>query len=378
MESVILAAANFISHAETITGVEAYGNGIIHDTYLVSLDRGAKPFILQRINTQVFTNPAAVMHNLRLVCDHMGKRLQVSGSAVAADWQMLQVMAARDGKDFFVAADGAFWRALSFICAAIPLEQISSLDDASEAGRALGVFHWLVSDLDPASLLDALPGFHNMGFYLNKYDEVRAGSGGGGAAESFCQQFIAARKSWAPVLENGRRKNLLRTRVIHGDPKSNNIMVNRSTGKAVSMIDLDTVMPGLVHYDIGDCLRSSCNIAGEETADYAAVRFDLERCRAVLSGYSGAARGFLTGTDFDFLFDAVRLIPFELGLRFYTDFLQDNVYFKVSRQDQNLQRAMVQFKLVQDIERQEDRVRAVIDACRAQTVDRHTGPLTGG
>ena len=185
-----------------------------------------------------------------------------------------------------------------------------------------------------------------------------------GGAGSFCQQFVADRKRWAPVLENGRRENLLRVRVIHGDLKSNNIMVDRITGKAVSIIDLDTVMPGLAQYDIGDCLRSCCNTAGEEAVDLSAVRFDPESCEAVLSGYTETARNSVTGADFDFLFDAIRLIPFELGIRFYTDFLEDNIYFKVSRQEQNLDRAMVQFKLVESIEQQEDRLRAIIEECR--------------
>jgi len=360
------AAENFSSHDETIAGIEPYGHGIIHDTYLVKPGSGADCFILQRINTRVFANPAAVMHNLRLVCTHMQERLQVSGSGVDAHWQTLQSKAARDGRDFFVAADGTFWRALSFIRDAVPLEHISCLHDAREAGRALGFFHWLTSDLDPGLLLETMPGFHNIAHYLQLYDEVMARHDEAGEAGRFCREFIAARRRWAPVLENGRRENLLRLRVIHGDPKSKNIMVNRSSGKAVSIIDLDTVMPGLVLYDIGDCLRSCCNPAGEEIAALSAVRFDLELCRAVLTGYTGAAGKILTGGDFDFLFDAIRLIPFELGLRFYTDFMAGNVYFKVSRREQNLDRAMVQFKLLEGIEQQEDGIRAVIEECRAE------------
>jgi Ser/Thr protein kinase RdoA (MazF antagonist) len=366
MNRVTGAAEHFIGHDEIIAGIGEYGHGIIHETYLVKLGNGADCFILQRINTQVFANPAAVMHNLRLVCEHIQKRMQVSGSAIAADWQILQSIPARDGRDFFIDADGAFWRALTFIRDAIPLEQISCLHDAREVGRALGIFHRLASDLHPELLLDTLPGFHDIEHHLQQYDAVMIRSNEAGAAGRFCQQFVAARRSWAPVLENGRRENLLRLRVIHGDPKINNILVSPSTGKAVSIIDLDTVMPGLVQYDIGDCLRSCCNTAGEEVADFSAVRFDLARCGAVLSGYTGAARGGLPGADFDFLFDAIRLIPFELGLRFYTDFLAGNAYFKVSRQDQNLARAMVQFKLVESIEQQEDAIRAVIEGCRAE------------
>jgi hypothetical protein len=364
MSKVEQAAEKFIRHDETIAGVEEYGQGIIHDTYLVKMNKGTNPFILQRINKKVFTNPAAIMHNLRLVCQHIKERMKVGGSRIDADWQMLQGIPAGDGRDFYIDADGDFWRALSFIREAVALEQISCLDDAREVGRALGIFHWLTRELNPEILHETLPGFHNAEHYLKHYDEVMVQGKEAGEAGTFCQEFIENRKEWVAVLENGRRENQLRMRVIHGDPKISNIMVNRITGKAVSIIDLDTVMPGLVQYDIGDCLRSCCNTGGEEAADLSVVRFDPELCEALLSGYTGAAQGLLTGSDFDFFFDAIRLIPFELGLRFYTDFLEDNVYFRVDRQDQNLGRALVQFKLVESIEQQEERLRALIEECR--------------
>ena len=365
MNKVTQAAINFIRQDETIIGVEEYGQGIIHDTYQVRLTKGENRFILQRINTQVFTNPAAIMHNLKIVCEHMQKRMQMSNCRIDASWQMLHVVPARDGRDFFIDADGAFWRALSFIKGATTLEHISGPEVAMEVGRALGTFHWLLSDLNPELLHETLPDFHNVEQYLKHYDEVLTNSKDASGTGKFWQQFIEDRRGWAPVLENARRDNVLNLRVIHGDPKINNIMVDRVTGKAVSIIDLDTVMPNLVQCDIGDCLRSCCNTMGEDNADFAAVRFDLNRCEAVLSGYTEAAQRFLSDADYDFLCDAIRLIPFELGLRFYTDFLEGNVYFKVNRRDQNLERAMVQFKLVESIERQEDKLRVIIEKCRA-------------
>jgi len=145
---------------------------------------------------------------------------------------------------------------------------------------------------------------------------------------------------------------------------SNKIFVANVRANSVSIIDLDTVKPGLLLYDIGDCLRSCCNIHGEDAKDFDAVRFDLGRCEAVLSGYMAAAHECLTAQDFDFFFDAIRLIPFELGLRFYTDYLEGNLYFKTSYPTQNLDRAMVQFRLVESIEQQEDRIRAIIEENR--------------
>jgi len=361
---VLQAAEKFISPGEKITGVEEYGHGIIHDTYLVQLGHQEKRFILQRINIHVFEDPVAIMANLRRVSEHVRNRIR-SSSRIEAEWQMLERIPACDGRDFFIDAAGNFWRALNFIRNSDPLEQISSLADAREVGRAVGIFHWLTSDLNPELLQETLPGFHNVEQYLKHYDEVMGRTESKSYADEFCLNFIVSRRGWAPVLENGRKEKALKIRVIHGDPKFNNIMVDRISGKAVSIIDLDTIMPGLVHYDIGDCLRSCCNIMGEETYDSTAVRFDLARCRAVLDGYTMEARRFLTDSDFDFLFDAIRLIPFELGLRFYTDFLEGNIYFKIHSDKQNLDRAKVQFKLVESIEEQEKEVRALVEECRA-------------
>jgi Ser/Thr protein kinase RdoA (MazF antagonist) len=359
MNETEAAAEKFSRSEEKITGVEEYGQGIIHDTYLVKFANQANVFILQRMNTKVFKNPVAIMHNLKLVTEHIQKRIKNDTSGLGAEWQMLQVIPATDGKVFFIDAAGNFWRALSFIETAVPLEKISGPADAGEVGRAIGTFHWLTSDLDPELLLETLPGFHNVEHYFEKYDAF-IGRLEAGRIDEYCLDFIETRRQWASVLENGRRKKLLKPRIIHGDPKINNIMVNISTGRAVSIIDLDTVMPGLVHYDIGDALRSCCNIMGEEVADLTGIRFDLKRCEAFLEGYINKARKFLTNRDLEFFFDAVRLVPFELGLRFYTDFLEGNVYFKVNRKDQNLNRARVQFKLVESIEQQESGIRKLI------------------
>ncbi|MDX1776665.1 MAG: aminoglycoside phosphotransferase family protein, partial [Desulfobulbales bacterium] len=325
MNKAIIAARQFIPYGESNIGVEEYGRGIIHDTYLVTPGNGADRFILQRLNTSIFLNPQAVMHNLQVVCDHIEKRMQLGNSGIDAAWQMLHAIPARDGRYLFIDADGDFWRALSFIQGAVSLEQISGPAAAREVGRALGTFHLLVSDLDPELLHETLPGFHNVEQYLEHFAAVAVEAGDESEAGRFCQRFIEERQDWAPVLENARRDNLLRLRVIHGDPKITNIMVDRLTGKAVSIIDLDTVMPGLVLYDIGDCLRSCCNPSGEEVTDLAGVLFDPDRCESVLSGYADAAPGVLRHEDFDFLYDAIRLIPFELGLRFYADFLAGDV-----------------------------------------------------
>ena len=168
------------------------------------------------------------------------------------------------------------------------------------------------------------------------------------------------RRAWAAVLEVARAQGRLQLRPIHGDPKVNNFMMDVASGQAVGLVDLDTVKPGLVHYDLGDCLRSGGNRLGEETERWEAVDFDPDLGRALLQGYLDLAGDFLTAHDYTYLYDAIRLLAFELGLRFFTDYLAGNVYFKARHRDHNLARALVQFKLTGSIESQAEALGAII------------------
>ena len=149
---------------------------------------------------------------------------------------------------------------------------------------------------------------------------------------------------------------------MHGDPKVNNILFDQQTNLAMSMIDLDTVKSGLIHYDIGDCLRSGCNPLGEDVAEWEDVNFDTELCSAILSGYLEVGRSFLTEYDYVYIYDAIRVITFELGLRFFTDYLAGNQYFTVKYPEHNLQRSLVQFRLLESIEAQASIIQKIIQS----------------
>jgi Ser/Thr protein kinase RdoA (MazF antagonist) len=226
------------------------------------------------------------------------------------------------------------------------------------------MFHTLLSDLPPDRLSDTLKGFHIAPFYLKHYEEVLEKYKGRSPEVNYCLQFINRRTAWAHVLENAKAQGKLCLRPIHGDPKVNNIMIDTATGQAISIVDLDTVKPGLIHYDIGDCLRSGCNILGEETGQWERVHFDPDLCKAILQSYISMAKEFLTENDFFYIYDSIRLIAFELGLRFFTDYLEGNVYFKVRHPEHNLARALVQFKLTESIESQERTIRNIIREIR--------------
>jgi Ser/Thr protein kinase RdoA (MazF antagonist) len=352
--------------ANRIAEVSAFGSGNINDTFLVTvLDAAAPHFVLQRINTHVFVQPALVMQNMRLVTEHVCAKLQRESVPAARRWAIPQVLLTTTDRVGWIEPDGTYWRAISFIDGSQSIDIIQDLAHGREVGYALGRFHHLISDLDPAQLADTLVGFHITPQYLADYQRVLSTVSEAGSVEvDYCLKFVQERQEWAGVLEDAKSAGKLPLRPIHGDPKVNNVMICTTTQQAIGAIDLDTVKPGLVHYDIGDCLRSGCNPLGEETTAWQQVQFDTQMCRAMLAGYCSQANGFLTEYDYEYLFDAIRLIAFELGLRFFTDYLAGNVYFKVKYPHHNLDRALVQFKLAESIEAQEMEIRSIIQDLR--------------
>jgi len=351
-----------------VIDVREFGNGNINDTYLVTTDIDSteeKQFVLQRINTQVFKQPMLIMQNMRAFTEHMRKRAREEGHR----WQMPRVLSAYDGQDFYLDREGNFWRAISYVQGAQSFDTIKDISHAREVGYALGTFQYLISDLPTDKLADTLEGFHITPRYLLNFDRAFSQNGFKSNTEvKHCLAFVEQRRSFATVLEDARDQGRLRPRPVHGDPKVNNVMIEALTGRAVSLVDLDTVKPGLIHYDIGDCMRSECNPLGEETEQWEAVHFDPEIGAAILESYLSQARNFLTEADYEYLFDSIRLLAFELGMRFFTDHLAGNVYFKVKHSEHNLQRALVQFKLTESIEAHEADIRNIIQAMASRAV----------
>ena len=361
MKSIWKVAEQFSAN-KRVTEVCEHGNGNINDTYLVSVtSNGNDKFILQHINTHVFTRPELVIRNLHTYTQHVDQKLAERSNGVRR-WDVPHIRATRDGVDYHIDESGSFWRAISFVNHSHSYETVQSANHAREAGYALGKFHSLVSDLSTTEMHDTLEGFHITPAYLQNYDAVMAQDpqGKDNPEVRYCHQMIAERRDWATVLEDAKDAGHLKIRTIHGDPKINNIMICNETGQAVSVIDLDTVKPGLVHYDIGDCLRSSCNLLGEDSLDFENIHFETDLARSILEGYISVANEFLTQSDYDYFFDAIRLLTFELGVRFFQDYVAGNVYFKVKHPEHSLERAIVQFKLTESIEAQEAYIRKII------------------
>lgn len=356
-------AAAAFSFPGQIVDVQPFGRGLINDTFLVTTDAPQQPrAVLQRINRRAFPRPELVMENLRALLDHAARRTPASDALRLPD-----IVCTREGRDYHLDAEGGFWRMLTYIEHTRALTALTGPAQAAEVGGVLGRFHFLTHDLDPARFRTTRAGFHQTPQYHARFREAAAGwRGETDAALDECLEFAEARRATVSVLEDARASGLLPVRIVHGDPKLDNVLFAEGADKAISLIDLDTVQPGLLHYDLGDCLRSCCNPAGESPTDPSEARFDLALCEALLARYFSATRALLTPEELRLVPEAIRLIPFELGLRFLTDHLQGDPYFKIAWPGHNLHRARTQFALVASIEQQEDALRArVAELARA-------------
>ena len=356
--SLLQIAKQFAAEGE-ICNVKKFGGGLINDTYRVStLSKKHRHFILQRINSEVFPKPQWVMENLRTLLDHINK-----SSDQRAQLTFPKLITTHSGQLIYHDNKQQFWRAISYIENSQSFEEIAQASDAEQVGSALGEFHRRVCDLPVASLHDTLPGFHITPYYLAEYQQIKLVKLKSPEMR-FCREFIAQYQQQADVLETAKRQGLLAVRVIHGDPKLNDLLFCKTRRQAISIIDLDTIKPGLVHYDIGDCLRSCCQTDNP-------VRFDLDICNLILSCYLEQTRDFFTAHDYDYLYPAIQLLPFELGLRFFSDYLQGNRYFKVSEPKQNLHRACRQFQLMQSIQRQQKEIEGLVNSLKKCNLSNH-------
>lgn len=360
IEFLINIAKEFKLSGEVIE-VKKYGSGQINDTYLLSTKaKNNMLYILQRINGEVFHRPEFVMSNRRLFEDHFNQKTQKA--ELCLPLKIPNIVQTRLHEDYYVDFQGATWRVMDFIDNSISYPQIQSVEHAREVGAALGYFHTLVSDLDLSSLKVAIPGYHKTPFYVQEYERALFSKTlqHNSLDTSYCAKFIDKRKAWSSVLETAKYDKKISVRPIHGDPKLDNILVDMNTYEVVSFIDLDTVGPGLIQTDIGDCLRSCCNPGGDTLKDLDNAHFNLDICQVTLQSYFSVARQILQYSDSLYLYYGIWLIAFELGLRFFTDHIMGNGYFKVDDNDENLLRALVLFKLTESIERQEKEIIKII------------------
>jgi Ser/Thr protein kinase RdoA (MazF antagonist) len=352
------AAARQFAIAGDVVSLEPYGSGHINDTYCVVFDSGSEQtrYILQRINDHVFKSPVALMENIRRVTRHVSAKF---AGVADGDRRALRLIPSRDGDVLLVDADGNYWRAYNFIERARTYDAIESAAQAFEAAKAFGSFQRALIDLPGSRLHDTIPDFHHtpkrFEALLKALDADVAGRAATAKAEiAFALNHAAMT---GVLVEAG-----LPERVTHNDTKLNNVMLDEATGEGLCVIDLDTVMPGLVLYDFGDMVRTSTSPAKEDELDLAKVEMQFPMFEALVRGYLSTAGAFLTADEKRFLAFSGKLITFEIGIRFLTDYLAGDTYFKVHREGHNLDRCRTQFRLVESIEGQEEQMSRLVES----------------
>jgi len=340
----------------TFVTAAPYGSGHINDTYCVVFDRPDAPvrYIFQRINHNIFKDPVALMENIQRVTAHLGKK---SAKQPDRERRVLTLVPARDGQPFYRDGGGNYWRVYVFIEKARTYDAVESPRQAFEAAKAFGHFQELLADLPAPRLHDTIPDFHHTpkrfaaleraitADVVNRVRLVKPEI-----------EFAMARK---PITDRLLRAGLP-DRVTHNDTKFNNVMLDDATGEGICVIDLDTVMPGLALYDFGDMVRTTTSPAKEDETDLSKVTMQFPMFEALARGYLASASGFLTKDEKRLLPFSGKLITFEIGLRFLTDFLAGDTYFKIHRENHNLDRCRTQFKLVESIEEQEGQMDRLI------------------
>lgn len=337
-----------------------YGSGHINDTYRVVFDcpAGRNLYIFQRINHNVFKKPLLVMDNIRRVTTHLKNKLAGSPDALR---RTLTLIPANDGECFHRDGTGYVWRAYAFIGGSSTYDIIQTARQAYEAARAFGCFQNMLSDLSAPQLHETIPDFHNTPKRFEAFERALADDSFNRARTAKREiEFALKRKAITSVLTGLQAKGKLPVRTTHNDTKLNNVLLDNDTGEGICVIDLDTVMPGLTLYDFGDMVRTMTRPTEEDETDLAKVKMAFPMFEALTRGYLSAAGDVLTGKEKEHLVFSGKLITFEIGLRFLTDYLSGDVYFKIHRDGHNLDRCRCQFKFVESLEEHEDRMAAFV------------------
>ncbi len=338
---------------------EPLGHGNINSTFVVYfsfISRPPKRFILQRINTDVFTDPLGLMENIRKITEFLRDKIISRGGDPKRE--TLTLVPSKDGRPFVRDESGGFWRAYEFIEFA-KAYQTASIELFESSGRAFGRFQRMLYDFPANELVETIPNFHNTRIRFNNLMDAES-LDSQGRKSSVLEElaFVKAREDFCPVLTYLLDKGLIPLGVTHNDTKLNNVLIDDHTGEGVCVVDLDTVMPGSPLYDFGDSIRFGANTAGEEEGDLSLVNFSLPLFEAYCRGFLPEAR--LCEAEIDHLPEAAILMTLECGIRFLEDFLRGDIYFKTRKGGHNLSRARTQFRLVAQMEENLPQIREIV------------------
>lgn len=337
-----------------------YGNGHINDTYLVNL--GTKRYILQRINTSIFKDVDRLMENIEGVTRFIAGKEALAGASPDSS---LRVIKTKSGKPYFRDADGSCYRVYNFISDGVSIESGAGAEELYLAAKGFGRFQKLLDGYPAASLHETIPNFHDTGKRFQNFADAVSkdvcGRLDGAREEAY---FFFARKSYTSVVTDALASGELPLRVTHNDTKINNVLIDVAAKRISAVIDLDTVMPGSVLYDFGDGIRSGATTGAEDERDLDKVNFSLPLFRAYAGGFMEEAGARLTPKEAELLPFGAILMTYECGMRFLTDYLQGDVYFRTAREGHNLDRARTQIKLVRGMENSLGEMKNIIEALR--------------
>ena len=337
---------------------ESHGGGHINDTFLIKTQTGEKYYILQRINTSVFKNAEALMDNIILVTDFLREKIARTGGDPMRE--TMNVVLTRDGKTLYRNAEGC-WRVYMFIDGTMTMQTCENAEQFYLSACAFGHFQKLLADFPADRLYESIPNFHNTKSRYLDFEAAVSGDACGRAA-SVAEEiaFVRSRKEFAATLVDMQESGKLPLRVTHNDTKLNNVLFDVKSGKPLAVVDLDTVMPGLSVNDFGDSIRFGATYAAEDEPDLTKVNFEIDLFECYTRGFLGECGSLLTQSEKEMLPVGAMMMTFECGMRFLTDYLNGDTYFKIHREKQNLDRCRTQFKLVSDMEKAREQMDVII------------------
>lgn len=342
---------------------QSYGNGHINDTFLLTnetTDGEKKRYILQRMNHDIFKNPQELMENVINVTEYLREVILAQGGD--PNRETLNVVKTHDGSSYYMDDNGNYWRVFLYIEGTVCLEMVEGPEDFYDSAVAFGNFQKMLADYPAEKLHETIPNFHNTPSRFRDFQKAVEEDKMGRAVLAREEiEFALAREKDTAVLLDLLQEGKLPLRVTHNDTKLNNILFDEETKEALCIIDLDTVMPGLSHYDFGDSIRFGASTGAEDEKDLSKVEMDLNLFEAFTKGFLEGCGGSLTEKEIEMLPMGAKLMTYECGIRFLADFLEGDVYFKIHREGHNLDRARTQFKLVADMEKKWDEMAAIVE-----------------
>ncbi|UKJ06831.1 phosphotransferase enzyme family protein [Solitalea lacus] len=345
----------------TIVEVTPFGSGHINDTYLLRNESENLPdYLLQRINHAIFTDVPGLMNNVLLVTNHLKTKLSEKIDS-NPEKEVLTIVKLKNGSLYYNDSNGDYWRIYHYIPNTKSYDILENEEQAYEGGKAFGRFQLLLADLNASLLIETIPNFHNIEMRLNRFnDAVKADVVG--RKEEVLQEikFINERVDQMKSILNLGKAGKLPLRITHNDTKFNNVLLDKND-KVQCVIDLDTVMPGYVAYDFGDAIRTIINSASEDEKDLDKIKLNIPLFESYTKGYFTEAEQFLTPLEVESLMMGVLLFPYMQAVRFLTDYLEGDTYYKTHFEGHNLQRTKAQLQLLKEIEANKSQLQNIIE-----------------